>query len=122
MDRICVEHVLSASDLGHFTWFIRTVSSLPSGRLFCDSSWVRFLVDSDFLDVDLSGLTLKGHTMSLFPVAFLLVFRNGMSFNRSGRPLASAATQVLCCTRRFFEGRAHCGKFVPPRMDQPSPR
>jgi len=41
-----------------------------------------------------ANVALDGHTMALFPVAFLLVFRNGMSFNR------------------YFEGRGHCGSFV----------
>jgi len=52
------------------------------------------LTDDDFMGVDITYITFEGHTMSLFPVAFLLVFRNGMSY------------------KRFFEGRGHCGKFV----------
>merc|ERR1712086_990077 len=52
-----------------------------------------FVVGKDFLAVK-ANVALDGHTMALFPVAFLLVFRNGMSFNR------------------YFEGRGHCGSFV----------
>eukprot|EP00656_Telonema_subtile_P055833 TRINITY_DN8769_c0_g1_i3.p2 TRINITY_DN8769_c0_g1~~TRINITY_DN8769_c0_g1_i3.p2 ORF type:complete len:215 (+),score=52.16 TRINITY_DN8769_c0_g1_i3:72-716(+) len=43
------------------------------------------------LDYD---ITLEGHVLAIFPVAFGLVFRTGMSYNR------------------YFEGRDHCGKFV----------
>jgi len=46
------------------------------------------------IDADAYDITLKGHTLAIFPVAFALVFRTGMSYNR------------------FFEGRGHCGKFV----------
>eukprot|EP00658_Telonema_sp_P-2_P009361 TRINITY_DN13507_c0_g1_i3.p1 TRINITY_DN13507_c0_g1~~TRINITY_DN13507_c0_g1_i3.p1 ORF type:complete len:400 (+),score=111.98 TRINITY_DN13507_c0_g1_i3:101-1201(+) len=59
----------------------------------CLAIFAFFLTDPDFLDVEMD-ITLRGHTLSLFPVAFLLVFRNGISYNR------------------FFEGRGHCGKFV----------
>jgi len=52
------------------------------------------ITDPDIGDYDLSFITFEGHTMSLFPVAFLLVFRNGMSY------------------KRYFEGRGHCGKYV----------
>jgi len=53
----------------------------------------QILTSPDLLGVTMT-IAIKGHTMSLFPVSFLLVFRNGMSFNR------------------YFEGRGHCGKFV----------
>merc|ERR1712166_1633253 len=46
------------------------------------------------MDADAYNITMKGHTLAIFPVAFALVFRTGMSYNR------------------FFEGRGHCGKFV----------
>jgi len=49
--------------------------------------------DPDIMDLEYK-IEMQGHYMCLFPVAYLLVFRNGQSYIR------------------FWEGRGHCGKFV----------
>lgn len=56
----------------------------------------------------------SGHSLVLMPLAFLLVYRTGMAYNRYPPPprsLSSSAPYVSCL-RRFFEGRGHVGKMV----------
>ena len=73
------------------------------------------MTDDDLMGVHIDYITFKGHTMSLFPVAFLLVFRNGISYkrcvNRTTKHSSSNGLHLVGLGR-FFEGRGHCGKFV----------
>ena len=71
----------------------------------------RFVVGKDFLAVK-ANVALDGHTMALFPVAFLLVFRNGMSFNRSFPAPHSVTAQAVTlharsCTLPLMHALTH---------------
>jgi len=49
---------------------------------------------SDGVNKVVTGISTEGHELTLFPVAFLLVYRSGTAYNR------------------YFEGRGHVGKMV----------